>query len=73
MLGNLSGWHLLLVLAIALLLFGATRLPALARSLGQSLKIIRSEAGDSLGDRSAEGTSTNGSGNSRPEEAPGTE
>lgn len=50
MLGNLSGWHLLLVLAIALLLFGATRLPALAKSLGQSLRIIRAETGDALGD-----------------------
>ncbi|MDO9398236.1 MAG: twin-arginine translocase TatA/TatE family subunit, partial [Herbiconiux sp.] len=43
MLGNLSGWHLLLILAVVLLLFGATRLPALSRSVGQSLRIFRSE------------------------------
>jgi len=43
MLQGLTGWHLVLVLAIVLLLFGAPRLPALARSIGQSMKIFRSE------------------------------
>lgn len=42
--GNLfQGPHLIIVLVIILLLFGATRLPALARSLGQSTKIFRDE------------------------------
>ncbi|MCY7413662.1 MAG: Sec-independent protein translocase subunit TatA [Salinibacterium sp.] len=43
MLGNLTGWHLIVVLAIVLLLFGAPKLPGLARSLGQSMRIFRSE------------------------------
>ena len=43
MLQGLTGWHLVLVLAIVLLLFGAPRLPSLARSIGQSMKIFRSE------------------------------
>jgi sec-independent protein translocase protein TatA len=43
MLGNLNGWHLVILLAIILLLFGAPRLPALARSVGQSMKIFRTE------------------------------
>jgi sec-independent protein translocase protein TatA len=43
MLGNLTGWHLLIILAVILLLFGATRLPALSRAVGQSVKIFRSE------------------------------
>ncbi len=43
MLGNLSGWHLLILLAVILLLFGAPKLPGLARSLGQSMRIFRSE------------------------------
>lgn len=43
MLGNLSGWHALILLVVILLLFGAPKLPALARSLGQSMKIFRSE------------------------------
>ncbi len=43
MLGNLTGWHFLIILVIVLLLFGAPKLPALARSLGQSMKILKSE------------------------------
>ncbi len=43
MLGNLTGWHALILLVVILLLFGAPKLPALARSLGQSMKIFRSE------------------------------
>jgi sec-independent protein translocase protein TatA len=43
MLANLTGWHLLIVLAVVLLLFGAARLPQLARSAGQSVRIIRAE------------------------------
>ena len=43
MLGNLTGWHFLIILAIILLLFGAPKLPGLARSLGQSAKIFKSE------------------------------
>jgi sec-independent protein translocase protein TatA len=38
-----SGWHALIILAVILLLFGAPKLPALARSLGQSMKILKSE------------------------------
>jgi len=45
MLGNLSGWHMVIILVIVLLLFGAPKLPALARSLGQSAKILKSEMG----------------------------
>jgi len=41
--GNLGGWTGLIVLVVVLLLFGAPKLPALARSLGQSLKIFKSE------------------------------
>ncbi|MFJ4221925.1 twin-arginine translocase TatA/TatE family subunit [Curtobacterium luteum] len=43
MLGNLTGAHLLIVLAIVVLLFGATKLPALAKGLGQSLTVFRKE------------------------------
>ena len=44
MFGNAFGWpHLLVILAIVLLLFGAPKLPGLARSLGQSMRIFRSE------------------------------
>ena len=47
MLQNLTGWHALIVLAIVVLIFGAAKLPALARSLGQSVRILKTEVGDS--------------------------
>lgn len=44
MLANLNGWHIVIVLAVIILLFGSTKLPALARSLGQSARILRTES-----------------------------
>ncbi|SDO46993.1 sec-independent protein translocase protein TatA [Microbacterium sp. ru370.1] len=41
-----SGWHLLLILAVVLLLFGASKLPGLAKSVGESVRILRSESTD---------------------------
>jgi sec-independent protein translocase protein TatA len=44
MLGNAFGWpHLLILLAVILLLFGAAKLPALAKSVGQSARVFRGE------------------------------
>jgi sec-independent protein translocase protein TatA len=43
MLGNLGGWHWIVILLIVLLLFGAPKLPALARSVGQSMRIFKTE------------------------------
>jgi len=38
------GWpHLLIILAVILLLFGAAKLPALAKSVGQSARVFRGE------------------------------
>ena len=34
--GEIIGWELLLVIAVVALLFGSTRLPKLARSLGSA-------------------------------------
>lgn len=41
MIGNLTGWHGLIILAILLLIFGAAKLPALAKSLGQSARLFK--------------------------------
>lgn len=41
--GGLQGWHLVIIIVLAILLFGAPKLPGLARSVGQSLRIFRSE------------------------------
>lgn len=38
-----SPWHWVVVILVVLLLFGAKRLPDLARSLGRSLRIIKAE------------------------------
>lgn len=43
---SLGAGEILLVLAAALLLFGAEKLPAIARSLGQALNEMRRAAGD---------------------------
>ncbi|OZD07951.1 Sec-independent protein translocase TatA [Rhodococcus sp. 06-235-1A] len=43
MLHNLTGWHALIVLAIVLLVFGSTKLPALAKGVGQSMRILKDE------------------------------
>lgn len=40
---GLQGWHLLVVLAVILLLFGAAKLPALAKSMGQSARVFKGE------------------------------
>ncbi len=37
------GWQWLLILAVILLLFGAAKLPALAKSMGQSARVFRGE------------------------------
>jgi len=41
--GNLTGWHLLVIVFLVLLLFGAPKLPGLAKSVGQSMKIFKNE------------------------------
>lgn len=43
MLGNLGGWTAIVILVVVLLLFGASKLPALAKSVGQSTKIFKKE------------------------------
>lgn len=40
---NFGGWHLLIILAVVLLLFGAAKLPALAKSMGQSARVFKGE------------------------------
>lgn len=41
-----QGWHLLIILLVIILIFGAPKLPGLAKSLGQSMKIFRNEVKD---------------------------
>jgi sec-independent protein translocase protein TatA len=40
---GLTGWHLLILIAVVVLLFGARRLPDMARAVGQSTRIFKQE------------------------------
>lgn len=42
----LQGWHIVVLVVVILLLFGAKRLPDLAKSVGQSMKIFKREMKD---------------------------
>lgn len=42
--GNLKPLEIVLIIAVILLLFGAKKLPDMARSLGKSARILKSEA-----------------------------
>jgi sec-independent protein translocase protein TatA len=41
--GALKPWHLIIIVVLLVLLFGAKRLPDAARSLGRSLRIMKAE------------------------------
>ena len=41
--GLFEGWHLIILVLVIVLLFGAKRLPDAARGLGRSLRIFKSE------------------------------
>ena len=43
MFGELQPWHVIVLLVVLFLLFGAKRMPDMARSVGQSLRIFKSE------------------------------
>jgi|GEM_PF-765932 len=42
--------HVVILVVVVLLLFGANRLPGVAKSVGQSLKIFKKEVSDLTGD-----------------------
>lgn len=56
-----SGWHLIIVLFIILLLFGAPKLPGLAKSIGQSMKILKKEVAGDDGKGADDATAANDS------------
>jgi sec-independent protein translocase protein TatA len=65
---RLEGWHLLIIIVLALVLFAAPKLPSMARSLGQSMRIFRSEVREMKKDGS-EGSKAD---DARPEAVEGT-
>jgi sec-independent protein translocase protein TatA len=52
--GAFEGWHIVLILGIVVVLFGSRKLPDAARSVGQSLRIFKSEMKAAVKDGEAE-------------------
>jgi sec-independent protein translocase protein TatA len=43
MVGGFQAWHIIVLVIVLILLFGAKRLPDAARSLGRSMRILKAE------------------------------
>lgn len=41
--GSLGGWEIVIIIGVLVLLFGAKRLPDMARSVGQSARVFKGE------------------------------
>jgi len=65
--GSLSPWHILLVALVVIVVFGSKRLPDTARSLGKSMRILKSETqamktdGKTDGQQTTDATTANSS------------
>ena len=57
---RLEGWHLIIIIILALVLFAAPKLPGMARSLGQSMRIFKSEVREMKNDGKTESTDETG-------------
>ncbi|MGO1182021.1 MAG: twin-arginine translocase TatA/TatE family subunit [Micrococcaceae bacterium] len=65
------GWPLVIIIILALLLFAAPKLPAMARNLGQSMRILKSEVKQMRSDddgKDNSSSSSSSSASSRPVE-----
>ncbi|WP_315149579.1 twin-arginine translocase TatA/TatE family subunit [Corynebacterium variabile] len=58
MFANLTGMHAVVILAIVFLLFGAAKLPGLAKSVGQSVRILKKEVNEDENTAAAEAAVT---------------
>ncbi len=62
-------WHIIVLILVVLLLFGSAKLPDLARSVGKSMKIFKSEVQELRDDS----TSSSATGSGTPQPGPGAE
>lgn len=70
MLNGLQPWHMIILLVVVVLLFGAKRLPDAARSVGKSMKIFRAET-KSMGDKdTSEDAGSSETASSEPKQLP---
>lgn len=72
MIGNLKPLEIVLIVLVILLLFGAKKLPDMARSLGKSARILKSEAKQMKKDGGDEGESGTGTSADSSQQAPKT-
>ena len=55
---NLGGWEFVILIGILVLLFGAKRLPDMARSIGQSARVFKGEMKGMRGDEATDRSTT---------------
>ena len=65
-----SGWELVILLAVLVVLFGATKLPTAARSIGQSIRIFKAETRGSRSEDQDQASSLASEQQSRPPVGP---
>ncbi len=56
MVNGLQPWHVIILVAVLIVLFGAKKLPDAARSLGKSMRIFKSEMRELQHDGKSEDT-----------------
>ncbi|MDF0530549.1 Sec-independent protein translocase subunit TatA [Tsukamurella sp. 8F] len=52
--GALQPWHIIVVLVVAVIIFGSKKLPDAARGLGRSMRIFKSEINEMKNDGQSE-------------------
>jgi sec-independent protein translocase protein TatA len=64
--GNIGPWEIILLLLLALLLFGAKRLPEIGRSLGSGMREFKDSVSGVKNDITPPSELTSGTGDSEP-------
>ena len=67
--GEIIGWELLLVLLLIALLFGSSKLPGLARSMGQAAKEFRKGIEEGVGDDDTDSKKSDANPPDKPEDS----
>ncbi|MFB7632036.1 Sec-independent protein translocase subunit TatA [Streptomyces sp. NPDC056149] len=62
----LEPWHLILIVVALVLVFGSKKLPDMARGLGRSMRILKSEAKALKDERTTEATAPAAAPNEQP-------
>ena len=64
---NLSGWEIIIILVVLILVFGAAKLPTIASSVGKSMKVFKKEVSELRDDTDVNGGKTQ---NTNPADTP---